>query len=122
MKIIMMISLLILLPLGIGLCIFVLKDSQLIFYGKKNTIKNRIRNAILLGLSVGILFFCIILIAGIFFEKNYSWPVNSIIMSIIISFILGLIACLGLLWQFFIVNEYRTKVLPRIINRQKKDD
>ena len=105
----------------IGLClgIYAYRDSRPIFFGLETSWKKRLSNAIYNGISSSMIFMSIILIVGLI-EPKYNWSLKNILLFAAFSGFPGLIVTLGSIWQFFIVNRYRKKIIHSI-NRQDKE-
>ena len=104
---------------GVSLGIHSLRDSRPIFYGVWASRQKRLTNAVFWGLSASMIFMSILLVMGLI-DSKYIWSLKKILNSTLISLIFGFIISLGTIWQFFIVNWYRKKVINKLGHYNKK--
>jgi hypothetical protein len=105
--------------IGIYLGFYAVHNTRVIFSGSEISWKKRLINAIYMGLSISMIFMSIILVAGLI-EPKYNWSLKNIFAFAAISGCLGIIVALGGIWQFFIVNKYRKKLINGINRRNKE--
>jgi hypothetical protein len=104
---------------GIGLGIYSFHNLRPIFDGLWTSWQKWLTTAVFSGLSFSMIFMSIILVMGLI-DSKYIWSLKKILNSALFSLIFGFIVTLGALWQFFIVNWYRKKVIKKLGHNNEK--
>jgi hypothetical protein len=98
--------------MGITLAIVSYRTSMSIISGNKQGLGNAIRNSVLSGVSVSLIFVGVASIISIR-DPGYAWQASGIAAIILLALVAGIIATIGSLWQFYLAGKLRGHLSKR---------
>jgi hypothetical protein len=99
--------------IDIGLFIWESRLSNKVFLGQITSVHKQLRISILSGITVGLLFIIIAMIAGIS-DVNSDWTITGIAGVAIIASVLFVLGTIGTIWRFFIAGKFRARLFSKV--------
>ncbi len=118
MKIFLIVPLAVMLGSGIITTIWLSRFSRKVFLGQESSPHKKLGISILSGVSVGLIFVSVALIAGVL-DTNYEWTEAGITGVGLLALAIAIIATIGSLWQFFVIGRFRTHLYRKLQEKNK---